>query len=169
MDYKEINNKKNNEIIYNKIDYETIYNKFLSKIDDPKLLSYEDYVLYEILEDYLTSTLAMPQIRKLFKTFEVNEDLEILMYELNLSYDEYTDIMFIIEVLTKGMVIQWMTQKLDTAFSLATMVGGKEEKMLRNEYKNNQERLRRLNVELKKFIRDSNYIDNTYTREEVLL
>lgn len=147
------------------MDYETIYNKFLSKIDDPKLLSYEDYVLYEILEDYLTSTLAIPYVRKLFKTISLNENLEIFTYTLNVNIDDYSDTAFILEVLAKGMVIQWMTQKIDTSLSLATMVGGKEEKMLRNEYRANKERLRELNVELKKFIRDSNYIDNSYIKE----
>lgn len=147
------------------MDYETIYNKFLSKIDDPKLLSYEDYILNEILEDYLTSTLAMPHVRKLFKTISLNENLEIFTYELNVNIDDYSDTAFVLEVLAKGMVIHWMTQKLDTAFSLATMVGGKEEKMLRNEYRANKDRLRQLNVELKKFIRDSNYIDNSYIKE----
>ena len=147
------------------MDYETIDNKFLSKIDDPKLLSYEDYVLYEILEDYLTSTLAIPYVRKLFKTISLNENLEIFTYTLNVNIDDYSDTAFILEVLAKGMVIQWMTQKIDTSLSLATMVGGKEEKMLRNEYRANKERLRELNVELKKFIRDSNYIDNSYIKE----
>ena len=146
------------------MDYEVIYNKFLSKIDDPKLLSYEDYVLYEILEDYLHSTLSMPHVRKLFKTIETNENLEILTYDLNISIDEYSDTYFVLEVLAKGMVIHWMTQKLDTSLSLATMVGGKEEKMLKNDYKANKERLEWLIKDHKKFIRDSNYIDNSYIK-----
>ena len=135
------------------MDYEVIYNKFLSKIDDPKLLSYEDYILYEILEDYLTSTLAMPHVRKLFKTIALNENLEIFTYKLNVTLDEYSDTAFVLEVLAKGMVIQWMTQKIDTSLSFATMVGGKEEKMLKNDYRPNKERLKELHKELKKFIR----------------
>ena len=149
------------------MDYETIYNKFFGKIDDPKLLSYDDEALYEILNDYLTSTLSIPYVRKLFKQIKKNDYKETLTYELNISIDEFSDINFIVEVLARGMVIQWMTQKVDTALAFATMVGGKEEKMIRNEYKANKERLKGLNVELKKFIRDSNYIDNSYIKGDL--
>ena len=149
------------------MDYETIYNKFFAKIDDPKLLAYDDESLYEILNDYLTSTLSIPYVRKLFKSIKKNDYKEILTYELNVSIDEFSDVNFVIEVLAMGMVIQWMTQKVDTALSFATLLGGKEEKMLRNEYKANKERLRELNKELKKIIRDSNYIDNSYIKGDL--
>lgn len=147
------------------MDYELIYGKFLSKIDDPKLLTYDEEALYEILYDYLTSTLANPDIRKLFKTLSVDDEGKKVIYTMNVSIDEYSDTNFILEIIAKGMVIQWMTQKLDTALSLATVIGGKEEKMIRNEYKNNMARLKELKVELKKMIRDSNYIDNSYIGE----
>lgn len=146
------------------MEYELIYNKFFSKIDDPKLLSYDDEILYEILNDYLTSTLSIPDIRKLFKTIKKNDFKETLTYELNVSIDEFSDVNFIVEILAKGMVIQWMTQKIDTTLSLSTILGGKEEKMIRNEYRANKERLKELKTELKKIIRDSNYIDNSYIR-----
>ena len=144
--------------------YELIYNKFFSKIDDPKLTSYNDEILYEILNDYLTSTLSIPEIRKLFKTIKKNDFKETLTYELNVSIDEFSDVNFIVEILAMGMVIQWMTQKIDTVLSFSTILGGKEEKMIRNEYRANKERLKELKVELKKIIRDSNYIDNSYIR-----
>jgi hypothetical protein len=147
------------------MDYELIYGKFLSKIDDPKLLTYDEETLYEILYDYLTSALANPDVRKLFKTLSVDDRVEKVVYTMNVSIDEYSDTNFILEIIAKGMVIQWMTQKLDTALSLATVIGGKEEKMIRNEYKNNMVRLKELKVELKKMIRDSNYIDNSYIGE----
>ena len=147
------------------MDYELIYVKFLSKIDDPKLLTYDEETLYEILYDYLTSALANPDVRKLFKTLSVDDEDKKFIYTMNVSIDEYSDTNFILEIIAKGMVIQWMTQKLDTALSLATVIGGKEEKMIRNEYKNNMARLKELKVELKKMIRDSNYIDNSYIGE----
>lgn len=144
------------------MDYEAVYNKFLSKIDDPKLISYDNRTLYEILNDYLSSTLAIPYVSKLFKTIKVDDDSEEIEYTLNIKIDDYLDEMFILDVLSKGMVIQWMTQKIDTALSVATIIGTKEEKMIRNEYKNNMARLKELKTELKKMIRDSNYINSSY-------
>lgn len=149
------------------MEYEVIYSRFLSKIDDPKLLSYDNRILYEILNDYLSATLAMPDVRKLFKSIIPDDDIEELEYTMNISIDKYSDDAFVLEVLAKGMVIQWMTQKIDTALSLATILGGKEEKMLKNDYRPNKERVKDLHKELKKMIRDSNYINCSYIGEGV--
>lgn len=148
------------------MDYELIFSKFLSKIDDPKLLTYYDETLYEILEDFMSSTLAIPYVRKLFKSVNTDNQTKKLTYTMKISIDEDIDSNFILEVISKGMVIQWMTQKIDTALSLATIIGGKEEKSIRNEYKNNMARLKELKTELRKMIRDSNYIDNSYVGED---
>ena len=148
------------------MDYELIFSKFLSKIDDPKLFTYDDETLYEVLGDFLSSTLAIPYVRKLFKSVVADERTEKVTYSLNVSIDEDIDSNFVLEIISKGMVIQWMTQKIDTALSLATIIGGKEEKSIRNEYKNNMARLKELKTELRKMIRDSNYIDNSYVGED---
>lgn len=148
------------------MDYELIFSKFLSKIDDPKLLTYYDETLYEILEDFMSSTLAIPYVRKLFKSVIADNQTKKLTYTMKISIDEDIDSNFVLEIISKGMVIQWMTQKIDTALSLATIIGGKEEKSIRNEYKNNMARLKELKTELRKMIRDSNYIDNSYVEED---
>ena len=148
------------------MNYELIFSKFLSKIDDPKLLTYDDETLYEVLEDFMSSTLAIPYVRKLFKSVTADKETKKLTYTMRISIDEDIDSNFILEIISKGMVIQWMTQKIDTALSLATVIGGKEEKSIRNEYKNNMARLKELKTELRKIIRDSNYIDNSYVGED---
>ena len=73
------------------MDYELIFSKFLSKIDDPKLFTYDDETLYEVLGDFLSSTLAIPYVRKLFKSVVADERTEKVTYSLNVSIDEDID------------------------------------------------------------------------------
>lgn len=146
------------------IKYDEIYNRFLSRIDDVKLISLDEESLYEILNDYLKSTFAIPYVFKLFTTTSFDDELRTLTYTFKNPVNEDSDRNFLIEIISKGMVIAWMTPKIDTALSLSIVLGGKEEKSLKNNYKENMSRLKDLRLELRKIIRDSNYQDNSYTR-----
>ena len=81
---------------------------------------------------------------------------------LNNSIDEASDNYFVKDILAQGMVICWMQQQIDKAVSLATVIGGKEEKTILNNYKNNIARLEELKVYLRKVIRDYGYFNNDY-------
>lgn len=152
------------------MDYNEIYTKFLLyKIDDPFLSSLanedDEYILYNILNGYLHSTIAIPYINKLFNVIRCDDDEQKIVYEFKISIDEDMDKEFLLELLTQGMVIQWMTPKIDTSLSLAQVIGGKEEKVLKNDYKANISRLAELKRELRKMVRDSNYHNNSYLKE----
>ena len=60
-------------------------------------------------------------------------------------------------IFAQGLKICWMEQQIDKSVSLATVVGGKEEKTILNNYKNNISRLDSLERKLKKTIRDYGY------------
>ena len=151
--------------------YNEIYTRFLLyKIDDPFLKSLateeNEEILYSILNGYLHATIAIPYVNKLFTSIRCNDENRELTYEFENSVDEDLDKEFLLEILTKGMVLQWMTPKIDTSLSLAQVIGGKEEKVLKNDYKANIERLAELKRELRKMIRDSNYQNNSYLKED---
>lgn len=55
------------------------------------------------------------------------------------------------------MVIAWMSPEIDNLVNLAPVIGGKEEKVLLNNYKPNIERQRSLEIKLQKYIRDHAY------------
>ena len=78
----------------------------------------------------------------------------------NLS-DDY----FVKDVFSQGLVICWMQQQVDKNVNLAMVIGGKDEKMLLNNYKSNMTRLEELKVQLHKKIRDYGYIYNDYIGE----
>ena len=56
------------------------------------------------------------------------------------------------------MVIEWMRPQVDNSVALSPyIIGGKEEKILKNTLSTNLDQLKRSEVELKRVIRDHGY------------
>ena len=147
--------------------YEEIYSQFYSKETDPTFFKkYSKDEAYELMRSWLHSIVAIPYIRKCFSTITLDDEILELTFELANSIDEDSDNYFVKDIFAQGMVICWMQQQIDKITSLATVVGGKEEKTILNNYKNNIERLEQLKVQFRKIIRDYGYINNSYIGEE---
>lgn len=147
--------------------YEEIYSQFYSKETDPTFFKkYSRDEAYELMRNWLHSIVAVPYIRKCFSTITLDDEVLELTFELKNSIDEDSDNYFVKDIFAQGLVICWMQQKIDTAVNLASVIGGKEEKSILNNYKNNIARLKELKLELRKTIRDYGYIYNDYIGEE---
>lgn len=143
--------------------YEEIYSQFYSKETDPTFFKkYSKDEAYELMRTWLHSIVAIPYVRKCFSTITLDDELLELTFELKNSIDEDSDNFFVKDILAQGMVICWMQQQIDKTVSLATVIGGKEEKTILNNYKNNIARLEELKVYLRKVIRDYGYFNNDY-------
>jgi hypothetical protein len=143
--------------------YEEIYSQFYSKETDPTFFKkYSKDEAYELMRTWLHSIIATPYVRKCFSTITLDDELLELTFELKNSIDEDSDNFFVKDILAQGMVICWMQQQIDKTVSLATVIGGKEEKTILNNYKNNIARLEELKVYLRKVIRDYGYFNNDY-------
>lgn len=147
--------------------YEEIYSQFYSKETDPTFFKkYSRDEAYELMRNWLHSIVAVPYIRKCFSTITLDDEVLELTFELKNSIDEDSDNYFVKDIFAQGLVICWMQQQIDTAVNLASVIGGKEEKSILNNYKNNIARLKELKLELRKTIRDYGYIYNDYIGEE---
>lgn len=143
--------------------YEEIYSQFYSKETDPTFFKkYSKDEAYELMRTWLHSIVATPYVRKCFSIITLDDELLELTFELKNSIDEASDNYFVKDILAQGMVICWMQQQIDKTVSLATVIGGKEEKTILNNYKNNIARLEELKVYLRKVIRDYGYFNNDY-------
>ena len=145
------------------MEYEEIYNRFLSRAKDKKLTSLSDKDYAEIMSDYLHNSLGQPYVRRVFSTIEFDDDAEELTYELKTPIDSASDDQFVIGVLSQAMVIEWMSHNLDADLYLALAIGGKEEKVLKNDLKTNYSRIDYLKKELQRYIRNHGYYNGTYT------
>jgi hypothetical protein len=144
------------------LSYELIFSRVRSKIDDPKELSLDENYLTEIYIERLHSSIGIPRVRRLFSSITFDDEIQQIDYTLINSVDEFSDDEFIIEVLSLGMVIEWLRQKVDSVLYVIPMIGGKEEKKILDGHKDMIERLATLKKEQYKLIRDYGYIYNSY-------
>ena len=144
------------------MEYETIFNYFLSRIQDRSLLGLSETDYSEKLIDYLTAALSYPEVRNIFVEVSRDDDAETLTYTLVSPIDENADSRFVLDVLTRGMVVAWMGEHLDADYYLALAIGGKEEKMLKNDLKTNHERYDYLKRDLQKTISRHGYYTGSF-------
>lgn len=145
------------------MEYEVIYNRFLSRAKDKKLASLSDRDYSEIMSDYLHNSLGNPFVRRIFESVVFDDDAEEFTYTLKTPMDSASDDEFVVGVLSQAMVIEWMKNNLDADLYLAMAIGGKEEKMLKNDLKVNYARVDYLKKELQRYIRNHGYYNGSYT------
>ena len=146
--------------------YEEIYSQFYSKETDPTFFQkYSKDEAYELMRSWMHSVASFPHVRKCFSTIVLDDEILELTFELVDSIDEDSDNYFLKDIFAQGLVICWMQQKIDKTVSLATVIGGKEEKTILNNYKNNMARLKELKLELKKTIRNHGYYNKDIGEE----
>ena len=147
--------------------YEEIFSQFYSKETDHTFFQkYSKDEAYELMNNWLHSIAGIPYVRKCFSTITLDDEILELTFVLKKSIDEDSDNYFVKDIFAQGLVICWMQQQIDKITSLATVIGGKEEKTILNNYKNNIARLNSLENKLRKTIRDYGYIKNDYIGEE---
>ena len=139
-----------------------VYSSFLDKVTDFDLGSYEDDVLEELLMGYLKGALSIPYLRAIFTTVSIDDYDEVINFTL--KTEDGFDEQFVIELLSKGMVIKWLEPQVKSKVNTAQMFGGKEQKWFSqathlSELKDLLENER---IELNKLIRDRGSIYNPY-------
>lgn len=147
------------------LSYEKIFSRVRNKINDPKELSLNEEDLIEIYTERLHSAVGNVRIRKLFSTLTLNDEVEEITWELKRSIqssDKNEEEDFIIELFSLAMVIEWLKPQVESITYIGMAIGGKEEKTLNNMHKTNIERLKSLETQLSKMVRDHGYLYNDY-------
>lgn len=143
------------------MEYNEIYESFLSRVKDPSLLAMSQRDRKSILGDFMRRGLARPEVRKLFSSISRDDDFQEITYSLKTkigSGDSDSEDAFVQEVIVQAMAIEWMRPQVDNSVTLSPyIVGGKEEKALKNTLSTNLAQLKRNEVQLKRFIRDHGY------------
>ena len=137
--------------------YEEVYSRFYVRISDPGFFQIPQADAYEMMNEWLHSALSEPYIKKLFTSLTINDEIMELSYTMNPSVDPDSDDMFLKEILSDYLVVCWMRRKIDTDINLSFILGGKEEKVLKDAYKTNIARVNDLERSIKKTIRDYRY------------
>lgn len=147
--------------------YEEIYSQFFSKETDPTFFTkYSKDEAYDLMKNWLHSLVGIPYIKKCFSTITLDDELLELTFQLANPVDDDSDNYFVKDILSQGLVICWMQQKVDNIVNLSVVIGGKDEKKILDNYKNNMTRLEDMKIQLRKTIRDYGYINNSYIGED---
>lgn len=127
--------------------YEDIYKRALTMIDDLEFATYTEEDFYDILREWLHTTASFPLLRKKFSVYSFDDEIMSINFTLTNSVDDFYDSEFVKTILAKGIIISYFPSKLENTKNLATMIGGKEEKKLIDNYSKNMERLTQLKRE----------------------
>lgn len=146
--------------------YETIFSRTRGRIDDPKELSLDKNDLLEIYTERLHNILGKPRVRRLFSSIVMDDENQMIEFELKNPVDKLTDMDFVIDIFLTGMTIEWLQPQVDSVLYTSMMIGSNTEKKISDPQKNMIHRLDSLKKELNKTIRDYGYMYNSYINPE---
>ena len=147
------------------LNYEEIYSKFRLKAEAYDILQYrEDDVSAVFMPEYLHASINKPYIRRLFYELKLGDTVQELTYIMKYSVDDDFDAEFITDILGIGMVIEWITPKINSLNNTQQVFGSSEEKFYsQTNHLNGLKDLKKsLIKEQKNLIKDRGYIWNSY-------
>ena len=142
--------------------YDIIYGRFYTLVSDPDFFKQDETYAYELMSNWLHAAVSESYIRKKFSSILLDDEVQTVTYTLSNTIDKNSDEEFVISVFAQYMVIQWMRPKIENNLNLSLMIGTDKEKKIRDNYKQNIDRVNSLETKLRKYIRDYGYIYNDY-------
>lgn len=146
------------------IDYEEIFSSFLGSVTDYNLASLDATEAYETMKEYLHKALAERYVSRLFLSKKLDDEVQLLSFEMKYPTDEDSDREFVINALAKWMAYEWAQNKVNSTSLVAQFFGGKEQKFYSqsNQLTENKALKDSLYHEAYGFIMRRGYIDNKY-------
>lgn len=149
------------------LSYDEIFSDFLGNVTDYNIAAMEQDEAYSLMTEYLHKTLSQSYIRRLFSYIKFDDSIEEFTFEMSHVVDENSDIDFSKNILSKGMVVEWLKPQVRSKINISQFFGGKETKFYAQSSHVAELRgmLQDTELELRKAIRDRGYIYNSYLEE----
>lgn len=149
------------------ISYEEIFDNFLGRVSDYDFSFMDESSVNYLMSEYLQKVLSRPYVHRLFSFIDSDAEIHLLKYEMKKPVDDYTDKNFVIDILSKGMVVEWIEPQVRNKVNLSQFFGGKEQKFYSQS--NHISELRAIledtEIALRKEIRDRGSFYNSYLEE----
>ena len=146
------------------LDYEQIFSRYRGIVDDPKELALDPDDLLELCTERLHMSVADPRVIAKFSTISLDDEIQRIEFELRNPISDFADTEFVIKLLSLGMSIEWLKPQVESRDYTMQFFGGKEEKVLQNNYKPMKERLDTLERQFSKLLSHYGYLNNSYIR-----
>ena len=141
------------------IELNEIYSRFYLRVKDYDMVGMDEKIVNEMLGGYLRSTLSKPMVRRLFSQVTMDEDVEEVEFELREPWDEDSDIDFVEEVLSLGMLVAWIDPRYHSTLLTNQLLSNSEQKWYNQ--KDHMSELKHMynksQNDLRKLIRDRGY------------
>lgn len=108
-------------------EYSDIYKRFLMKVTDYDIAGLDEKLALKMMNGWMRSVTAQPMVRKLFQTLTVDDDMEQIEYTLVNPWDEDTDQDYVEELISLGMVCEWVSPKYHSALNTNQIFTNKEQ------------------------------------------
>lgn len=150
------------------IKYDEIYSKFFARVKAYDILNYENDKLNVFMCDWVRSAINKPHIRRLFTEINNDNEIQVISYKIKYSIDENFDKEFAIDLISIGMIVEWITPAINDYTNIAQLFGTADSKFYSQ--KNHLDGLKELKTSLireqKAIIRDRGYMWNSYLHGE---
>lgn len=110
------------------ISYDEVYSRFYTKVAAYDLLSLREDTLNEFLCSYLHSAVSKVYVRKLFSSVSFKDDVKLFTFAMDYVIDEDSDKEFVTEVLSYGLLVEWLTPKVNNLTLINQLIAGSSEK-----------------------------------------
>lgn len=150
--------------------YENVFDYFFGEIDsDPMLMSLKDEYLIQLENEYLKKAAYKPYVRRLYKIFILNDETQTISFEMKFPVEEDFDKEFTMNILGKGMMIEWINPIVRSKKNLSQVFAGKEQNFYSqaNHISAVSSILENAKSEQLKLISSRSSLYNTYISEEV--
>lgn len=109
-------------------EYSEIYSRFLLGITDYKFAGLEEKIANKMMNGWMHSTLSQPYIRRLFSSIMIDDDVEEIEYELSNPVDDDSDKDFIENVVSMGMIVEWIKPQYYSVINTAQLFSNSDQK-----------------------------------------
>ena len=109
-------------------EFDELYSRFYLMVEDYNLVALDERLAKEMMNGWMRSTLSKPYVRRLFKSLDVDDDVEEIEYELKFPVSEDEDKDFVEEVLALGMTVEWCNPKYQSTLLTSQMFSNSEQK-----------------------------------------
>ena len=146
------------------IQYDDIFNSFLGNVTDYELAALTVSNAYENMTEWLHKAVSTPYLRRLFSSIVLDDDTQVMTYELAVIVDDESDKEFVISMLGKQMVYEWIHPRVNNVSNLNMFFGNKDQKFFSQAQHLSE--LRGIEEDaynsVRRMIRDRTYIWNDY-------
>lgn len=146
------------------LSYDEVFELFLGNITDPVLANMDTNTAYEYLSEYLHKAVAPSYVRRLFSSIKLDDQVQLITYEMAKKTDDDADKDFVKTMLGKAMAVQWLSPQINSKINIAQMFTGPDRKFYSQS--NHIAEIRGIKEDMEKelqyYILTRGYISNKY-------